>query len=153
MEDARAIRERSEGFYAKVYACLLPGGGEGLYWHISARETDIPAIRFFADGNRLGRAFQRARPAHGNAPDLGENEETIVQRRPVAKLLVGERMPAVAPLIAGKSRLLARLHPEKERLIRLVQPRQHVLQHMAVEGGVLWHGGAEVLQLRFLAVA
>ena len=59
-----------------------PVGGKRLYRHIGAREADIPAVRFPADRDGLGRALQRAGPAHGNAPDLGEDQEAIVQRAP-----------------------------------------------------------------------
>ena len=84
-----------------------------------------------ADRDRLGCSFQWATPTDGNTPDLGEDQKAIVQRRPVAELLVGERVVAVAPLIAWEARLLSRLHPAKERLIGLVEPRQHILQDMA----------------------
>ena len=41
----------------------------------------------------------------------------------------------------------------EERLIRLVEPRQHVLQDVAVDGRVFGHRRAQVLQLGFLLVA
>ena len=62
-------------------------------------------------------------------------------------------MPAAAPLEAGKARLLPRLHAPEERLVRLVEPGQHVLQHVAVDGGVFWHLGPDGFQLGFLGQA
>src|SRR5262249_28546162 len=102
-------------------------------------EADIPAVRLFADRDGLRRPFQGATPTHGYPPDLGEKEEAIVQCRAVAILLVGERV-------------VARPHPAKERLIGLLQPCHHILRGMAMDGGVLWHGGANVLYFRRLLV-
>src|SRR5262245_4487371 len=90
MEDACPIRERSEGFQPKVYARFLAGRRQRLHRHIRAGETDIPPIRLPTDRDRLGDALQRAAPAYGNAPNLGADQEAVVERRPVAKLLVGE---------------------------------------------------------------
>src|SRR5262249_6580706 len=56
----------------------------------------------------------------------------------------------VAAFIAREARLLSALNPAEEGLIRLVQSRQHVLQHMTMAGGVLPELGADRLQLRFL---
>jgi hypothetical protein len=60
---------------------------------------------------------------------------------------------AVPALVAREARLLAALHPAEERLIGPVQPRQHVLQHVAVDGGVLREFRPNGLQLGFLLVA
>ena len=58
-------------------------------------------------------------------------------------------MPAGAPLEARETGLLARLHPSEESLIGPVEPGEHVLQHVAVEGGVFRERGADILQLGF----
>ena len=42
----------------------------------------------------------------------------------------GERMPTSTRLIAGEVCFLARLHTTEERLIGLVESRQHILQYM-----------------------
>jgi hypothetical protein len=57
---------------------------------------------------------------------------------------------AILALEARESGLLAALEPAEERPIRLVQPREHVLQHMAVEGSVLQKRRADILQFGFL---
>ena len=152
-EDARAIGEGGEGLNAKVDACLLSGGGKACIGHVGAGEADIPAVRFPADRDRLGRAFQGAAPAHGDAPNLGEDQKAVVQGRPVAELLIGEGVLAGARLIAREARLLSRLHAAKERLIGLVEPREHILQDVLVDGRVLWKVGADVLEFRFLLIA
>src|SRR5262249_4966559 len=54
---------------------------------------------------------------------------------------------------AGETRLLPALRPAKERLVRLIQSRQRVLQDMGVNGGVRWELSADGLQLRFLLQA
>src|SRR5262245_1802640 len=104
--------------------------GEGLHRYVRTGEAEIPAIRLSADGDGLGRAFQRAAPTNSNPPDLQENQEAVVQRRANAELLVGEGMPAVAALIAWKARFLSCLHSAKERLVGFVESRQYVLQDM-----------------------
>jgi hypothetical protein len=60
---------------------------------------------------------------------------------------------AVAALEARESCFLASLGSPEERLIGLVEPRQHVLQHVGMDGGVVWKRGADVLQFGFLLVA
>src|SRR5215831_1180489 len=62
-EDARPIGEGGECLNAKVDPRLLSSRGKRLHWHGGTRETDVPAIYFPADRHRLGRAFNRARPA------------------------------------------------------------------------------------------
>ena len=85
-----------------------------------------------------------------DAPDLRQHQGAVVEAGTVAILLVGERVPAVTPLKARKARLLAIRHPPEERLIGLVEPRQHVLQDVAVEGGVRREVRPDRLQLGFL---
>jgi hypothetical protein len=46
-------------------------------------------------------------------------------------------MEAIATLEAREARLLPALHPPEERLIGPVEPGQHVLEEVRVEGGVL----------------
>jgi hypothetical protein len=154
VEDARAIRQGGERVNAEVYPGRLAGGQQRLYWHIGAGEADAPPIRFFRDRDRLERTLQRARPPNGNAPDLGQNEEPIirdeVQCRAVTELLVGEGAPTDTRLIARESGSLSTLDTTEERLVGLVQTGQHILQHMAMDGGILWHSGANVLEFGFL---
>src|SRR5262249_47798562 len=45
-------------------------------------------------------------PPHRNPPDLGEGQKAVVEGRAVAKLLVCERVPTVASLIAGEASFL-----------------------------------------------
>ena len=57
----------------------------------------------------------------------------------VADLLVGEGVGAVPPLVARKARLLSGFQPTKERRRGAVEPRQHLAQDVAVDGGVRWN--------------
>jgi hypothetical protein len=60
---------------------------------------------------------------------------------------------AIAALEARKTSSLSPLDATEERLIGLVQTRQHVLQDVAVNGGVFREVGPNILQLRFLLIA
>src|SRR5262249_19060242 len=128
MEDACAIRERGERLDPQIYARLASSDGEWLYWHIRAGETDVPTIRRFGDRDRLGRALDWARPANGNPPDLGEDEEAIVQCRAVPKLLVGETVVAIAPLETRVARCHTILDAAEKGLKSSIQPSEHILQ-------------------------
>jgi hypothetical protein len=56
-KDACTIGECGEGFNPKINPGFLSGGGQRLHWHIRAGETDIPAIRFTADGDGFRSPF------------------------------------------------------------------------------------------------
>jgi hypothetical protein len=60
---------------------------------------------------------------------------------------------ALASFEAREARLFTALHAAEERLIRLVQACQHVLAHMAVDGGILRQLRADGPELGFLLVA
>ena len=59
-------------------------------------------------------------------------------------------MLAGAALQAWEARLLASGYPAEERVLRRVQPRQHILQHVAMQGGVVRELGTNGLELGFL---
>src|SRR5260221_11425695 len=90
---------------------------------------------------------------HADAPDLGKHQHAIIQSGAVAVLLEGEAVEAVAPLETWESSLLAALHPSEEGLIGLVEPGEHVLEGVGVNGRVCGELGADSLQFRFLLVA
>jgi hypothetical protein len=87
---------------------------------------------------------------NGNAPDLRQDKEAVVKRRPIAELLKGKGVETIASLKARKSCLLSRLDPTEERLRGLVEPRQHILQNVRVNRRVLWECRPYLLQLGFL---
>jgi hypothetical protein len=120
--------------------------------HVGAGDADVPAVGL-ADRDRLRRALKGTRPPHHDAPDFGEDQVAVIELRTVADLLVGERVEAVAALEAREASLLTPLHAAEEGLVGLIQPRQHVLQHVAVDGGVLGERRPDVLEFRFLLVA
>jgi hypothetical protein len=60
---------------------------------------------------------------------------------------------AVRAVEARKPRLLPVRDAPEERLVGLLQPGEHVLQPMAVEGGIVWHVRTQRLPLRFLLIA
>ena len=117
-----------------------PVAGKGCIG-ISVQETQAyhPSSSH-ADGDSFGRPFQWTVQANGSATNLGEAEETTVQRRAtmLADLWIGEAVVAITPTKARISRFLATLHPAEERLIGLVQPMQHILQDLRVDVAVLW---------------
>src|SRR5215467_10403980 len=118
--------------------------------HLSTRDGYVPAIGLFGDRDCLGRPFYWTAPVHRDTPDLGEDEGAVIQPRPVAVFLEGEGAVAIAALEAGEPRPLTALHAPEERLIRLVQPRQHILQDVAVDVRIGWKLSPDLLHLGFL---
>src|SRR5262249_43826543 len=151
--DAHAVRKRGERLNTEVYPGLLSSGRERLHWHIRAGEGRVPAVGLVRDRDRLGRAFDGSAPMDTDTPDLGQNEKAVVQPRAVAILLVGEGVVAVPALESWEARFLAPLDATDEGLMRLVQPREYVLQDVGVDGRVLQHRGADVFQFGFLLIA
>src|SRR4029077_8688963 len=100
MKNSRAIREGGERLKAEVNPGYLSSRRQGLYRRLSARETDVPTVCFPADGDGLDRSLCRATPTDGDTPNLGEDQEPILQGRAVAILLVSERVVASARLVA-----------------------------------------------------
>src|SRR5262249_26879828 len=136
-----------------MYDRLFAGEGQRLYGHIRTRARDIPAIRLFGDRGRLDCALDRPTPPHGDTPDLGRDQIPAVQVRAVAMLLVGEGVRAPAAMGAGEAGLLPGCYPAEEGVRRRVQPRQHIVPHLAVAGRVLREGGAHPLQFALLLEA
>jgi len=62
-------------------------------------------------------------------------------------------MPATTCLETGKSGLFSALETAEERLIRPIEPCQHILQHMTIDGGIVGHHCPEIFQLSFLLIA
>src|SRR5262249_51621026 len=85
-------------------------------------------------------------------PTRGADQEAVVEGRPGAVLLVGEGEGggAVAPLEARNAWFLAVRQPAEDRLIGRVQPGQHRLQDLRVEGGVCGERGAQGRELGLL---
>src|SRR5262249_27251534 len=107
-----------------------------------------------ADRDRLGRALHRARPAHGNAPDLGEEQEAIIQpgATVVSDLWVGEAVVAVASLEAGIARRLPFPDARKRRLKCSVYAEYDILQDLGVDFGVFGHSLLDAGQLGLLLI-
>ena len=123
-----AMGERGEGFHPQVYPGFLSKEENGCTG-TSAQEKEAchhplsrPIVTVLGVPS-TGRD-QRTR----DTPDLRQDQETIVQRRAVAILLEGEGVEAIAALVARKACFLASLETAKERLIRLIQTRQHILE-------------------------
>ena len=152
-EDACAIGESGEGFQSQVDPRLLASRWQQLDGRLGAGEGKILAIRLLRDGDGLGCPLDRTAPMHADAPDLREDQEPVVKSRAVAILLEGEGMIATPSFEAGKARLLSLLDATEERLIGPIQSRQHVLQHVRVDGGVCGKLSAQILQFRLLIVA
>jgi hypothetical protein len=89
------------------------------------------------DASQFDAAAYATTPLDGDAPNLGEYQRAIVERGPVAKLLVGETRVAVDTLEARIARLLTILHPAEEGGKGPVQPGQYVLQDLGVKVVVL----------------
>src|SRR5262249_9271185 len=152
-EDACPSGQRGAGFPAELYAGFLAGRWQGVSRHLGTGDRDVPPIRLVCDSNGLWGTFQGAGPMDGNPLDLRQDQMPIIQGGPVAILFAGEAVPAVVPFEAWEARLLAPLHPTEEGVIGLVQPRQHILQHVAVDRGVRRELRADDRELGFLLVA
>src|SRR5262249_15800540 len=88
-----------------------------------------------------------------NAPELGEHQRAVIKSSAVAILFVGEGMVAVRAVEPRKARLFAIRYPAEERLVRLVEAGQHILQNVAGNGGRLRAPLPRVLEFGFLLVA
>ncbi len=126
--DRVALGGDEEHRAAHVDARLVPSGQQGLGRHIDAGAHDVPAVGFLAHRDRLGRAVHWPGPAHGEAPDLAQDEIAVIQPGTVAIFLVGEGVGAVRPLEAREAWLFPVRQTTEERLVRLVQPSEHILQ-------------------------
>src|SRR5579883_1996501 len=115
--DDESMRRDQKHLQSHVYTRLTARHWQGLRWHGFTRNTDIPPVSLTANRDRLGRPLDGTRPSDRNAPDLAEDEESVIQACAIAELLVGERMVADSPLEAWESRLLPCLYPAEERLI------------------------------------
>src|SRR5215472_3170376 len=73
-----------------VDARLFAGQRQWLGGNLGARKTGVPAIRFPADGDRLGDAMQGPMEPDGNTAKLRQAEDTAVQYSAVAILRIGE---------------------------------------------------------------
>ena len=80
----------------------------------AALGAGMPAVRFPADGDHLGRAFKRTRPPDGDPPQPREDQDAIPQRGTAAKLLVGEAVVAVFTLEARRAGLFTVLGASQE---------------------------------------
>src|SRR5262249_47030354 len=133
---------------------LTAGAGQDFRWHVGTRSACIPTAWFSADRDRLGRTLKRARPAHGDAPDLGEDQEAVVQ--PSATVLphlrIGEAGVAADTLKAGIARRLASADAAEECLKGVVQPQEHILQDLGIDLGELRAGLLQIWQFRLLLV-
>src|SRR5262249_2662133 len=76
-----------------------------------------------------------------------EDQQAVVESCAVAILLGGEALVAVAALKARKAGCLPRLQASEERLMGLVQSRQHGLQDLTVDGGILRERRVQVRRL------
>ena len=132
----------------------LPAGGNGrVGTSAHEQQTYQPSASLREMVTVLGVPCQGTGPAHRDAPDLRQDEETVSRRAPLPYRLEVKECQRLRPWKRGKARLLPRLHAPEERLIRLVEPCQHVLQHVAVDGGVFGHLCPDGLQLGFLCKA
>ena len=152
MKDARAIREGRKGLHAQVNAGFLASLGKGcMGTSAQEKQTYQPsASRLIV--MVLGAPSTDA-TTHGETPDFGEDQKAVIQRRPIAELFVGEGVVARRALIAREARLLASHQSAKERLVGFVESRQHILQDVAMDGGVPWERSADSLQLCLLLKA
>ncbi len=139
MLDRITLGGDEEHLQAHVDARLAPGGCEGLNRYVRAGYAGVPAVRLLGDRHRLGRAIEGARPTHGHAPDLRQDQAAIVETGAamLADLRIGEAVVAAPPSEAGIARRLAGSHATEERLEGAIQSQEHILQDLRVDLRVL----------------
>src|SRR5262245_35903224 len=93
-----------EDLQPDVDAGLPSSERQWLYWYLRTGDGDIPAVRFPADRDGLGRTLKRAVNAHGDPANFGEAEHPTIQYGAVAILGIGEGVIAVLALEAGIAR-------------------------------------------------
>src|SRR5262249_57197762 len=110
-------------FQPHVYARLVAGQGQRCSRHLGTREARLPAVCRSAARHRLGRPRERAGPTHGEAADLGEDQEAVIETRAplLTHRLVGEAVVALAALEAGRARCLTCRYSAEARLECAVQ--------------------------------
>jgi hypothetical protein len=92
IRDVLPLRRDQEDLEAHVYAGVFASEGQRLGGHLRTRERDVPAIRLFRDGDRLGSAL----------------EGTMYPYQETAKLQPGGLQPEVwISLISARPRLPA----------------------------------------------
>src|SRR5215472_9140910 len=82
VSDLAAVGQCGERLQPTIDPRLLAGSREWLDRldrQAITRETGIPAVRLATDRHRLGRPLQGPRPAHRNAPELGEDQDAVVE--------------------------------------------------------------------------
>src|SRR5262249_15446285 len=146
------VRPDWKDLEAHIHACLRIGDRQGLDQNLDTGERDVPTIRFFRDGDRFDGALDGTRPVHMDAAYLGEDQVPIIEAGTIAILLEREAVPTIAALEPWIPRLFARLEAPEESLVRPVQSGQYVLEHVAVDGGVLGKLHANSRQFCFLIV-
>jgi hypothetical protein len=151
--DLAAIGQRGEALQAEIDARLLAREQQGLGGHSGTRDRHVPPSGCFGDRDRLGRARAGTGPVDAAAPDLREDQGAVLPPRAVAILREAERVVAVPALAAREPSLLAARHPPEERRIGLGEPGEHVLEDVAVHGGIGGERGANGLQFRFLSAS
>src|SRR5262249_59017614 len=68
-----------EDLQPDVDAGLLSSERQRFYWYLRTGDGDIPAVRFPADRDGLGRTLKRAVNAHGDPANFGEAEHPAIQ--------------------------------------------------------------------------
>jgi hypothetical protein len=138
------------------------------------RPTSLPVAR---QGGGNGGGGTAAHEQHTSQPSASWETVTVVgepargrdQRTALRPLVARTRSPLArrapwpsslsvqewsrAPLKARATRLLAPLHPPEAGWIRRGAAGQHVVEHVALAGGIVGARGAPRLQLRFLLSA
>ena len=139
------VRRDEQHLQAHINARLPSGEGQWLERSCGARERNIPAIRFFGEGDRLAGAGNRATPPHGNTPHLGQHQRPLLEAGAGALFLVREGVLAVRAVEAGKARRLATRQSAEEGVLGLLQAGEHILHDVAVQRTVFRQLGTERL--------
>jgi hypothetical protein len=98
--------------------------------------------------------LRRATPPNGNPPDLGEDQEAVVQpgAAVISELWIGEAVGTVSALEARITGCLPFPNAQKDRLESAVYTQANVLQDLSVDLGVCGQGLLDARQTSLLLV-
>lgn len=143
-----SVRERGECQQANINADTFRAHGQRLRFTLNG-ETRKPSSGFTLDREGLNLSFNLTMKFDFDLADFREAEMRTLQRE--AELRIGERVITGARTEARKSCLSLALHAPKERLERLINSMQRVLENLRIDTVQLWTRFFDLNQLRALS--
>ncbi len=129
--DLLTIGKHSKGFQAQVNAHHLARNGQGVSFNF-AGEANVPFADAALNRDRFDVAPHGTVQNNLHVANLRQSQHSILQRRAVAVLRVGDAIVSPIAFEAWIARLVARFHTTKEGLKGKINAHLNVLQHLGV---------------------